>query len=149
MKGKFVYAIIILLDIIIFTIVFAAIEARADSFQIFDNQDSDEVSLSFVAAGSNNSTDILNTQIAIYGVFDGASVDIEFQAEDDNWYSTNDTSFTTSGLYFAQINSNVPYRLSLTDSGTSTNISATVYNALTYPDEKISFSSKKLRHLKR
>jgi len=95
---------------------------------IFSAQTTDGNSASFNAIGGLNGSCVIYPFLTIYGDFGGASIDIEYQAEDGNWYSTGDTAITSHAAYFIEISINCAYRLALTNASGSTSISSTVYN---------------------
>ena len=130
MKNWVIRSILVSIIAIVLLSIVCISKAHASNFQIFTNQTTNGNSSGFIPTGTGNTGSVLNTIVSIYGTFNNASVQIEFQAVDSNWYSTDDAPFTSSGLYFAQINSNIPYRLALSSAGSSTNISSTVYNGI-------------------
>lgn len=95
---------------------------------IFSNQVADGNSSEFKAIGGLNSSAKIFPFLTVYGEFDGASVQLEYQAANGNWYSTGDDPFTSSCAYFTELNSSVSYRLSLSGAGASTSISSTIYD---------------------
>ena len=96
---------------------------------IFTNQTTDGQSLSFVPTGNVNGPVVVQTLFTIYGVFGGASAQLQFKADDGNWYSTSDDPFVDTGVYNLRLSSNIPYRLDLSSASGSTNVSSVLYNA--------------------
>lgn len=95
---------------------------------IFLLQTADGNSTSFNAIGDLNGSAKIYSFLTVYGVFGGASVTLQYQAADGNWYPTGDGTFTSPVAEFVEISINTPYRLALTSSTGTTSISSTVYN---------------------
>lgn len=95
---------------------------------IFSAQTTNGNSTSFNAIGDLNASSKIYSFLTIYGTFDDAIINLQYQAADGNWYSTGDDSITESCANFIEISVNVPYRLILSNAGASTSISSTVYN---------------------
>jgi len=95
---------------------------------IFSAQTVNGNSTTFNAIGDLNASAKIYSFLTIYGVFDGATITLQYQAADGNWYTTGDVSITDSCAYFIEISVNVAYRLNLSGATGSTSISSTVYN---------------------
>ena len=99
---------------------------------LFAAQTTNASSAAFNAIGTGTgSSRVQETFLTVYGTFGGASVQLEYKAADDQWYSTNDDPFISPGAYFALINTRLPYRLTISGAGESTTIGATVYDVST------------------
>lgn len=97
---------------------------------IFSAQTANGNSTTFNAIGDLNNSTPIYSFLTIYGTFGGATVTLQYQAADGNWYTTGDVSITDSCAYFIEISVNVAYRLNLTGATGSTSISSTVYNVV-------------------
>jgi len=96
---------------------------------IFSAQTTNANSTTFYAIGNLNGSAKDYAFLTVYGEFDGASIQLEYQAADGSWYSTGDDAITAPCAYFIEMTTAaVPYRLALTGAGASTEISSTVYN---------------------
>jgi hypothetical protein len=96
---------------------------------LFTAQTENGSSAAFNAIGNVSSAYAQPTFLTVYGVFGGASVQLEYLAADGSYYSTGDAAFTSSSADFARINPSLPYRLTISNAGGTTSIGATVYNA--------------------
>jgi hypothetical protein len=106
---------------------------------LFISKTSNGSSPAFIASGDGIPGLPLVTIINIWGVFDGASVQLQFlrdggnQASDSDWYSTGDAAITSSdSSAYSKLVANIAYRLAITNVGAITSIGATAYNATTY-----------------
>lgn len=97
---------------------------------IFSAQTANGNSTAFSAIGDLNGSAKIYSFLTIYGTFGGATVILQYQAADGNWYTTGDVSITDSCAYFIEISVNVAYRLNLSGATGSTSISSTVYNVV-------------------
>lgn len=96
---------------------------------IFQNETSDSSSLEFVPTGLLNSSLAVLTQITIFGEFGGASVTLEYKADDNNWYPTGDAAFTSSCTDLIELCPALSYRLTISGATGTTDISSVLYNA--------------------
>lgn len=96
---------------------------------LFTNQTTNASSAKFYASNRISSTVTEKTFLTVFGVFDGASIGVEYQADDNNWYITGDKVILTPCAYYTQLNSLIPFRLTLTNAGALTNINAIAYQA--------------------
>lgn len=108
------------------------------SAKIFTDQTANGSSLPFIISGEGENNSRGQTpRLDIYGVFDGAALQLEFlkdggDAEDDaDYYPATGVLPITApdSVFFESINANQPYRLTLSGADSSTEISAIVYNA--------------------
>jgi hypothetical protein len=97
---------------------------------IFSSQTVNGNSTTFNAIGDLNNSTPIYSFLTVYGVFGGATITLQYQAADGNWYSTGDVTFTDSFADFVEVSVNVPYRLNLTGATGTTSISSTVYNVV-------------------
>jgi hypothetical protein len=95
---------------------------------IFSAQTANGNSTSFKAIGDLNGSAKNYSFLTVYGTFGSATITLQYQAADGNWYTTGDVSITDSCAYFIEISVNVAYRLNLSGVTGSTSISSTVYN---------------------
>lgn len=105
---------------------------------LFSSQTANGSSPAFIPAGEGSPGFYIVTLINVWGVFDGASVQLQYLRDggdsdtDADWYSTGDDAFTSSGSFpFSKLSANVSYRLTLSSAGGSTSIGATAYHAQT------------------
>lgn len=96
---------------------------------LFTNQTENGNSAAFNAIGNPSNQQIVETFLTIFGVFDGASLQLQYKASDGNYYSTGDDPIISACAYMARVNTSTSYRWSLTNAGASTDISADAFNA--------------------